>query len=375
MMHRGRTTHKPDLILLAILAGIVLFGLIMLSSASSVTAFQQYGDTNELVKRQIISALVGFAAMFICFRIDYHVWRRFAIPLLAISILGLILVFVPGIGREVLGARRWIDLGVSFQPTEIVKLAFLFYLASWLERRQSGFHDARTSLLPFVMVLGLITLLVMAQPDLGTMSVIAIIGISMYFIGGAPMKHFLWIGAASVGLFALLVKIAPYRAARFTVFLNPEIDPQGIGYHINQALLAIGSGGLFGVGLGHSRQKFNYLPEASTDSIFAIMGEELGFFIVLLFIGAFLAFVYRGFRIARQAPDMFGRLLAAGITTWFAFQAFINIGALTGVLPLTGIPLPFVSYGGTALAIALAASGILLNISASTVERSRAGNG
>jgi cell division protein FtsW len=310
--------------------------------------------------------------MFICYRIDYHTWKRLAMPLLIASIIGLLLVFVPGIGREVLGARRWIDLGIAFQPTEIVKLAFLFYLASWLERRQSGFHDARTSLLPFVSVLGLITFLVMAQPDLGTMTVIGMIGIAMYFIGGAPIQHFVWIGASSVALFALLVKIAPYRAARFTVFLNPELDPQGIGYHINQALLAIGSGGLFGVGLGHSRQKFNYLPEASTDSIFAIMAEELGFLVILFFLAAFLAFVFRGFRIAREAPDMFGRLLAAGITSWFAFQAFINIGALTGVLPLTGIPLPFVSYGGTALVVALAASGILLNISTSTTSRARA---
>lgn len=366
-----RPFHAPDYALFLTIVGIVLFGFIMLSSASSVSALQQYGDVNALTRRQIGSGLIGFVAMLVCMRIDYHTWKRFAFPMLVGSIILLVMVFMPGIGREYLGARRWISLGIEFQPTEIVKLAFLLYLASWLERRRDGLHDSLYSLLPFAILLGIITLLVMAQPDLGTMTIIGIIAIVTYFIGGAPMKHFAWIAGASAALFWLFVKIAPYRAARFTVFLNPELDPQGLGYHINQALLAIGSGGIFGVGLGHSRQKFNYLPEASTDSIFAIMAEELGFLIVAIFIFAFLYFIYRGFQVARNAPDLFGRLIAAGITSWFALQAFVNIAALSGVLPLTGIPLPLVSYGGSALVISLTAAGILLNISRQTVEHVR----
>jgi len=364
--------HAPNYILLFTILGIVVFGFIMLSSASSVTAFQEFNDSNALVKKQIVSGIIGLLALLVCLRLDYHIWKKIAFPLLIVSIGLLILVFIPGIGREYLGARRWIWIGAQFQPTEVVKLAFLMYLASWLERRRDGLHDSIYSLMPFAVILGIIMLLVMAQPDLGTMTIIAIIAITTYFIGGAPLKHFAWIGAASIGLFWIFIKIAPYRAARFTVFLNPELDPQGIGYHINQALLAIGSGGLFGVGLGHSRQKFNYLPEASTDSIFAVMAEELGFIAICFFLIGILVFIYHGFKVARTAPDMFGRLMAAGITSWFAFQTFINIGALSGVLPLTGIPLPLVSYGGSALIISLAAAGILINISRQTNETARA---
>ncbi|USN53921.1 MAG: putative lipid II flippase FtsW [Candidatus Nomurabacteria bacterium] len=360
MRHQLR---QADYALLITIVGLVLFGLIMLSSASSVISFQQYGDSNALLRRQIISAVLGLAGFFIIQRLDYHLWKKFAVLLLFLSIVFLIMVFVPGIGEEYLGARRWINLGVQFQPTELVKLAFLVYLASWLEKRREGFREPIYSFVPFMVILGIITLLVMAQPDLGTMTVIGLIAVIVYFVAGAPAKHFAWITAIAVSLFAIFIKIAPYRAARLTVFLNPALDPQGIGYHINQALLAIGTGGIFGVGLGHSRQKFNYLPEAAGDSIFAVIAEELGFLMVVALLAVFAFLIYRGFQTARQAPDDFGRLLAAGITAWLGLQAFVNIGALSGILPLTGIPLPFVSYGGTALVINLAAAGILLSIS------------
>lgn len=359
---RSGTIDYPLLILLGI---VIVFGLVMLSSASNVISFQKFGDPNYLFKRQIISFIIGLIAFFIVVRIDYHIWQRLAVFMLAGSIGLLILVLLPGVGSELLGAQRWINIGgvFFFQPTELVKLTFLIYLATWLEKRGHGIADISTGLLPFVTLLLLITGLVMAQPDLGTMIVIGAISMVVYFAAGAPYKHLGGILGLG-GLFTfILIKIAPYRAARFSIFLNPELDPQGIGYHINQALLAIGSGGLFGVGLGHSRQKYNYLPESAGDSIFAVIGEELGFFFVIGLIALFIMILIRGIRIARTARDEYGRLLAIGITSWIVIQAFVNMAALVGLLPLTGIPLPFVSYGGTSLIFSMIAVGILLNVS------------
>ncbi len=358
-----RAWQRVDYPLLIAISVIVVFGFVMLSSASSVVSFQQYGDANTLIKKQLISGLIGAAACLVLIRIDYHYWKRLSFSLLIASIALLILVFIPGIGQTYLGARRWIDIGIQFQPTEIIKLTFLIYLASWFEQRGAGDRNQIYGIWPLIIILGFIGLLIIAQPDLGTLTVITLIAVVTYFIAGAPLKHFAWLVMSGIALMLLIIKIAPYRAARFTVFLNPQLDPQGIGYHINQSLLAIGSGGIFGLGLGHSRQKFNYLPEAHGDSIFAVLAEELGFITVGLLIAAFLFFMIRGFKIARNSPDKFGRMLATGITAWFTFQAFINIGALSGILPLTGIPLPFISYGGSSLIISLAAAGILLNIS------------
>lgn len=362
-----RAGRQPDVILLLIVGVIVVFGLVMLSSASVVIGHEQHGDAAYFIKRQIMSVLIGILIFSVTYRIGYQTWRRFAFPLLILSIASLVAVFIPGLGLKIHGAQRWISKGpLFFQPAEFVKLAFLLYLASWLEQRGKKISDRAYALWPFLAILGVITLLVVLQPDVGTMMIIVLIALSSYFVAGAPWRDMALIGTLGVGAFFLLVKMAPYRAARFLVFLNPQLDPQGRGYHINQALLAIGSGGVFGVGLGHSVQKFNYLPEVAGDSIFAIIAEELGFIVVLGLLALFCVFILRGFRIARDAPDMFGRILAAGITTWFGFQAIINIGALSGVLPLTGIPLPFVSYGGSALMTSFAAVGILANISRST---------
>jgi cell division protein FtsW len=339
----------------------------MLSSASSVISFQKFGDSNYYLRHQLISFVIGIIAFILAAKIDYKTWKKFAFPFLIITVVLLILVFIPGIGFAYGGAKRWIHIGnFIFQPTEIVKLTFLLYLATWLEKRGRGIHDFSYGFMPFIVLMAIITFLVMFQPDLGTMTVIAVIAIGTYFVAGAPLLHLSLIGLGGAAIFALLIKIAPYRVQRFTVFLNPQLDPQGVGYHINQALLAIGTGGWFGLGLGLSRQKFNYLPEAAGDSIFAVMAEELGFIIMIGLIILFLVFMYRGFKIAKTAPDEFSRLLAAGITAWFSFQAFINIGAMTGFLPLTGIPLPFISYGGSALIVSLAAIGILTNISRQT---------
>lgn len=364
-----RGGHQPDYFLITIVAIIIIFGLVMLSSASSVEAFQKYGDANYFLKKQLISFVFGIFAFFFMSRIDYRYWKRFAFPLMIVTIILLISVFIPGLGTGLLGAKRWVTIGpLFFQPAEIVKITFLIYLATWLEKRGQGIKDISTGFIPFVVILAVITFLVMKQPDLGTMIVIAVIAVSSYLVAGAPFLHIAWLGLGAAGLLALLIKIAPYRMQRFTVFLNPELDPQGIGYHINQALLAIGSGGLLGLGLGHSRQKFNYLPQASSDSIFAVIAEELGFIIVVILILLFLTFMFRGFKIARSAPDQYGKILAAGITAWFTFQALINIGSMTAVLPLTGIPLPLISAGGSALVVSLAAIGILVNISRQTKE-------
>jgi cell division protein FtsW len=298
-------------------------------------------------------------------KIDYHHWRKLAVPFFLVSLVFLVLVFVPGIGTKIYGANRWIQLGpISFQPSEMAKLSIILYLAAWLERRGGRrIKDFFEGFLPFLGIIGIAGFLIIKQPDTGTLMVLILTAIAIYFFSGAKISHLM--GTFLAGLFglAVLIKMEPYRLSRFLVFLNPEIDPRGIGYQINQALLAIGSGGIFGLGLGHSRQKFNYLPEPIGDSIFAILGEELGMIGALALVLLFVILAVRGFKIARNAPDDFGKLLAVGITSWIIFQAFINISAITAIIPLTGITLPFISYGGTSLIFLMAGVGILLNIS------------
>lgn len=361
-----RRAGHADSLYLGSLAFLVLFGLLMLFSASSVTSYERFGESTYLFKQQFFSFLVGGVAFFVTYRLHYTFWKKIAVPLLVGSLTLLLAIFLPGLGATILGARRWISIGgFLFQPSEIVKLTFLIYLASWLERRDVRRRPTE-NLVPFLALLGVIALLIVVQPDLGTMMVITVIGISVYFIAGAPLRHFAWIGGIGSVLLYLLIVIAPYRASRLTAFLNPAADPQGIGYHITQSLLAIGSGGLFGLGLGHSRQKFHFLPAAESDSIFSIIAEELGFVLVVCFLALLLLLVTRAFRIAHHAPDRFAKFLAAGIASWFAFQSLLNVSALSGILPLTGIPLPFVSFGGSALVISLAAAGIVANISRHT---------
>jgi cell division protein FtsW len=279
----------------------------------------------------------------------------------------LIAVFLPGIGRSMGGASRWIEIGsMSFQPSEIAKLTFTIYLAAWLTKKGEGIKDFQTGFIPFVLILGIIGFLIIKEPDMGTMSIITAIAAVMFFVAGASWQHIV-LGATSIIAFLIvLIKAAPYRMQRLMVFLNPSQGNLDVAYHINQAILAIGTGGLWGLGFGKSMQKYFYLPEAHTDSIFAIITEELGFIRALLVIIVFMLIAWRGYRIAKEAPDSFSRLLATGITTWIIFQAIANLAAITGAMPLTGVPLPFVSYGGTSLIILLASVGILLNISKQT---------
>lgn len=361
--------HHPDLALVGLIGLMIIFGLVMLSSAGSVFGFQRFQDSNFFLKSQLPAVGIGLVGLFLTYRTEYSRWRKWAVPMLFVTIILLLLVFMPGIGSFFLGARRWINLGfTTIQPSEIAKLVFVLYLAAWFEKRTGYLRDVHVSLVPFLITVATVGGLILAEPDLGTTIVLILVSLAMYFVAGAPWRHLLGIGSAGIALIIILIKIAPYRAQRFTVFLNPDLDPQGIGYHINQALLAIGSGGWFGVGLGHSRQKFNYLPEPAGDSIFAVTAEELGFVFVTFFILAWCFLIYRGFQIARHAPDQFGSLVATGITAWLGFQAFLNIGALSGLLPLTGIPLPLMSHGGSAMIVNLTGLGILLNISRYTVR-------
>lgn len=361
-------THRPvDYVLQTLVLLVIVFGLFMLTSASSVVAFERFDDSYYLVKKQLFSFLVGLGVLFIFSRFDYRRLRGFAFLALLVSIGLLVAVLIPGVGIRALGAQRWIALGpLTFQPSELAKLTLLLYLATWLDRRHLGGREGGMHLRTFLIVVGLTLGLILLQPDLGTMLIIGAIALAVYYTSGAPVKQTAAMIGIGLGALLLAVVIAPYRWQRFTVFFNPNADPQGEAYHITQSLIAIGSGGATGVGLGHSRQKFNYLPEAAGDSIFPVIAEEMGFIIAAGLVALFLAIVLRGFRIARSVGDPFGQTLAVGITTWVAIQSFLNIGALSGILPLTGVPLPFISYGGTSLTVMMAAIGILLNISRST---------
>ena len=361
-----RNSGRPDYVYLGLAAAIVLFGLTLLSSASGPSAFSKFDDSFWFVKHQLLFGLLPGAALFLFFqRFDYHKFRVLALPLLIATVILLVLVFIPGLAASWGTSRSWISVGpFSLQPSEIAKLTFILYLAAWLERRgEKTVRDFQGGTLPFLALLGVVATLLLLEPDLGTMSIIAAAALAVYFAGGAPMSHLVGMLGAGAGAFYLLIKIEPYRANRLLAFLHPELDPQGVGYHINQALLAVGSGGFWGLGFGRSRQKFLYLPEVAGDSIFAVMAEELGFLFAVGTLALFLALAWRGLRIARSAPDRLGMLIAVGITSWLGIQALVNIGSMVGLMPLTGLTLPFISYGGTSLAVSLAAVGVMVNIS------------
>ncbi|MBP9748990.1 cell division protein FtsW [Patescibacteria group bacterium] len=361
-----RRTHAWDSVFLWTAAGFVLFGILMLSSASGPSAYAKFGDSFWFVKHQLLFGLVpGIVALLFFARLDYHRLQGWAKICLVASFALLLAVFIPGIGAAWGTSQSWIHVfGFSIQPAEIVKLTFLIFLATWLDQRgEEGVRDTNTGLFPFLALVGAVAFLLIRQPDVGGMSIIVGASLLLYFLSGAKASHLVGIAAAGVAALFILMKAAPYRAARLTTFLHPELDPRGIGYHINQALLAIGSGGFFGLGFGHSRQKFLYLPEVEGDSIFAIIAEELGFVLMLAFVAAILFFLFRGYKIARHAPDRFGQLLGGGIMCWLGLQTFVNIAGMLSLMPLTGLTLPFVSYGGTSLMMNLAAIGVMLNIS------------
>lgn len=351
----------PDYLFLLVIIGLILFGLVMIGSASSLIAFEWFGGKNNyfFVGRQAISLILGIVVMMFTMNIDYRIWRKYSLWMLIVTLVLLAIVIIPGVGDVTKGASRWIDVGFfRFQPSEIAKLTFIVYLASWFSGRVG-----KISIVPVLVVLGIIAGLVIMQPDLGTLTVMVGIATAMFFAAGGSYIQLGAGGGLLLVAFAVFIRSSSYRWQRFLTFINPSSESLGAGYHINQALLAIGSGGIWGLGFGKSIQKYLYLPEPYSDSIFAIIAEELGFLRASIVILAFAFIAWRGFKIAKNAPDTFSMLLAVGITVWIVFQAFINIGALSGVVPLTGVPLPFISYGGSSLIATLAAVGILLNIS------------
>ncbi|MCK4919167.1 MAG: putative lipid II flippase FtsW [Candidatus Pacebacteria bacterium] len=355
-------SHEIDKTLLLIVGLLSSIGLVAISSAGVVMSYNKFGYNHYYLLHQFMYGfLPGIIALLILQKIDYRIFKKNMLLFLIITIILLFVVFIPGLGLGLKGANRWISIaGISFQPSEFIKLTFILYIAVWFEKNKKDFSNL---LIPFIVLIFVISIPLIKQPDVGTLSIIILTAAIMYFAYGAKIKNILLLGVGGLAGLLFLIKIAPYRMDRFMVFLHPEIDPQGIGYQINQALLAFGSGGLFGLGFGQSRQKFNYLPEPIGDSIFAIIGEEFGLFGLCVIVVLFLFFALRGYKIASNAPDDFGKLVAIGITSLITFQAIINMAAITSLLPLTGIPLPFISYGGSNLIVSLAAVGILLNIS------------
>ncbi|MFX4261415.1 putative lipid II flippase FtsW [Pelotomaculum propionicicum] len=360
---------SPDFVLFITVMCLLSIGVIMVLSASEYKTLIYYNDSFYYFKRQLLWSLLGLTAMFIMINFDYRRLQQYIMPFLAVSFISLMLVLVPGVGREVGGATRWIGIGpIPFAPAELVKLSIIIFTAYGLSRGRERVKDIR-GIAPYLIVLILAGGLIMKQPDLGTTLSLAGIVIVMIFAAGASLKHLGSIALAGVLAVISAIILEPYRLKRFMAFRDPWADPQGAGFHIIQGLYAIGSGGLFGLGLGQSKQKFLYLPENHTDFIFAIIGEELGFIGATLVIMLFILFIWRGLKIAVTSQDPFASLLATGITAWVGVQAFMNIGVVTGSLPVTGIPLPFISFGGTSLLFTMAAVGILLNISRFTTTR------
>jgi len=356
---------KYDKFFLWISGALVLAGLFILSSASFGLLNKKGVTMSSVMLRQILIGIgFGGGLFLIASKIDYRKTQKFALPLFVFSFILTLLVFEPHIGFEHGGARRWLMLGpFFFQPAELLKLGFVFYLSSWIASRKKEIETIEGGLIPFLIFLGLVGLLLIFQPDLGTFGVIALTSAAMYFVGGGRLKHMAIMALVGVITVTALVFIKPHAMARFSVFFDPSGDPQGIGYQMKQVLIAVGSGGIMGRGLGMSIQKFHYLPEPVGDSIFAVFAEEFGFIGSVFLVGLFILFLYRGFHIAKKAPDPFGKLLATGITSSIIIQSLVNISTMVGLIPLTGLPLIFVSQGGSALAIAMAEVGILLNIS------------
>nr|BBH94263.1 hypothetical protein KTA_24620 [Thermogemmatispora argillosa] len=361
-MRLPRVPGKIDHWLLIVVLTLLCFGLVMVYSASSFISASLYGDASYIFQRELLWTVLGVIAMLVTMHIDYRLWRRFSLPgmLVALALLVLVLKF----GTSAYGATRWLTLGsfFSFQPSELVKLVLALYIADWLARKGNQVRTFLYGLAPFVILVGIVLGLVLLERDMGTAVIIAVAATAMFFVAGANIAQFL-LAVACGGLVFLTQAFKGYRYFRLLGFLDPFRDVTGINLQLYQSLLALGSGGWFGLGLGASRQKTGYLPLPYIDSIFAIIGEELGFIGCAAVMLLFLWLAFRGFRLARRTPDLYGSLLATGITTWLVVQAMINIGSSTASIPYTGVPLPFISFGGSSLVVSMAAVGVLLNIS------------
>lgn len=359
------TPPRPAHYLLLIATVVVLnvVGIVMVLSASSVLSITTYGSAWYFFERQLIWTVLGAIAFYVALRIDYRRWRDWTRPLLFVTTAMLVLVLVPHFGIYVAGSRRWLGIGSwRFQPTELAKLALVLFAADLLTRREHDMHDWRTTLRPVLVAVVALGGLIFLEPDLDSAVLLAVIAGAILLVAGARVRHLMSVSALGMGAFLVLALSASYRRARLLTFLHPSAAAANGGYQLVQSLIALGSGGVSGVGLGAGRAKWLFLPNAHTDFIFAVIGEELGLVGTLAVLGLFAAFALLGIRAARRAPDRYGMLLAAGITVWVVAQAAVNIGGVVGLLPVSGVPLPFVSFGGSALVFTMLATGILANV-------------
>ena len=365
-----RERHEPAYALLLAVMALTAIGIVMVYSASSVRSYFSSADPAAQGMEQLVWAAIGIAGLLLASRIDFRHLRYLAIPAFVITLALLVAVLIPGIGTEINGSRRWIVVpGIgSIQPAEFAKLAVVLYLAHWLDRRGTDARSLWNGLIPFTLLITPGFVLIAMEPDLGTTGVYVIAAGSVFFMAGANLFYVGAISAAVLGAAWAMVSATSYQLERVQTFLDPFRDPLGAGYNAVQSLFALALGGVTGAGLGESKQKFLYLPAPSTDFIFAIIGEEWGLVGTLTVVALFVVIAYQGYRIAITAPDTFSGLLACGITTWLVVQALINMMVVTALLPVTGIPLPFISAGGSALTINLAAVGVLLSISRETSE-------
>ena len=365
MAKSRKSSGAPDYFFMAIVFALVVFGFAMLASASSNLGKTEFNDSYYFLKHQMLYGLtLGAAGFAVGYFMYYEKWKKAAFPLLLVSIATLILVFTK-LGAEVNGTNRWLHLGpLSFQPAEVVKLIYLIYLAAWLANTKvKRADDFQNGLLPFLIVSGVIGALLILQPATSTVAILLGSGLVVYFVSGAPLKYIFGTIAIALVLVAAIIYVTPYRRARITGFLNPQSDTQGQNYQVSQALIAIGSGGITGVGYGQSASKTSALPAVIDDSIFAVVAEELGFIGAGILVVLFCLFALRLFWLAKRVGDRFGKFLLIGFGTVIALQAFVNMASISGIIPLTGVPLPFVSYGGTAFAVFLTMTGIALNVS------------
>lgn len=361
---RSRDRTGVDKSVLIVTVVLALVGLVMVFSASAVVAGNRFQDSVFFLKRQLIWLAMGMVLLHLASRLDYMRWRRLAIPFLILTVLLLIVVLIPGVGVMAKGARRWLRLGaLSIQPAEMAKLAVVLYLAAYLAKKRDRVRELTTGFLPPVILIGLVAGLILQQPDLGTVVMIGLVSFGLLYLGGARLAHLTGLTLAAIPVAAALLLSSGYRRQRLMTFLSPWEDPTDTGFQVTQSFLAFGNGGVFGVGLGAGKQKLFFLPEAHTDFVLALIGEELGLVGTSAILLLFLVLVLKGFQIAARARDPFGRDLALGLTLLLGLQVLINAGVATGLLPTKGLTLPFLSYGGSSLVVSLAGIGILLSVS------------
>lgn len=360
-----RKPKSVDTVLLAIVVVLVAGGFMIFSSASLGLLARSGASFGSVAFSQFVFGIVGGGiALLLMSNIYYRHWRRFAFYIFLLTVIATLLVFVPGLGMTHAGATRWIDLGITtVQPSEFLKIGFIVYLATWLSGIHNKISSWRYGLLPFAGITGIVGVVMLLQPDTDTFLIMAAAGMAMFLTAGAKWRDIVVISLSGILLIAIVAMVRPYVMERLTTFLNPDADPLGSGYQIQQSLIAVGSGGVTGRGFGQSIQKFEYLPEPIGDSIFAVYAEEFGFLGAILLIAGLVSLTLRGYKIANQAADIFGTLLVTGFITLIIAQAFLNIGAMLGIAPLSGLPLPFISHGGTSLLATLTMLGIVLNVS------------